>query len=349
MHEASIVPSSRKFELWLTILGALSGSLMLAIPAQAVTDTAYVAPKTGSDGNTGTNCGAAAPCQTLTAALSVSPKSVQIIEPGTFSPISITTALSIGCPVGGCTFDGSGGGAAITINASGSSVSLSGFLISSFGTAGTTGVLVTDVGKLELKNMTISGSDVGIQFSPTSGNSHLYLLNSEIKNAAVRNVLVQPTGSGSASAVFTGVKMHHGSSGFRADATTTTGGVSVNIVDSVISFASTNNVAAVAAGAGCSGSPTGATGPFARVLIERSVISYGGGNGVNANGCGAQILIDSTMTTQNAIAWIAQNTGLISTMGNNALFNNATNSSVVGGGAIVLRSPCSASFGGGLC
>jgi hypothetical protein len=229
-----------------------------------------------------------------------------------------------------CLFDASGGANGITVSAGVSDIiALARVTVAGFGTGGT-GVRINSAAKVELKDVSISGNSIGLAFTPSIGvfSSHLYVFDSDISLSSSQNVLVAPTGSTWAGAVITRTKVHHGSSGLRADATLG-GPVSVLIDDSVIGFHTNNGVAAVANGSGC---PSSFSGNPATVLLERSVIPYTSSNGVNANGCGANIMSDSTMATQNGTGWLAQNAGAIFSFTNNAVTANGTNANTTSGG-----------------
>jgi hypothetical protein len=290
--------------------GFYAGPVLAVAP-----DSVFVDPNVGLDGNP---CTATSPCLTLQHAASVvgDPGTIIISSSGSLAPVTISTSLTISCPTGSCIIDGSanfnGGVAmnAVTINAPGKGVGLNGVALGGYST-GLTGISVTDVGKLELKGTSISGFVTGINFAPSTGtNSHLYSFNSEIRNSSARNVVIAPTGANAATAVFTGTKVHHANAGFVADATTGTGGVSVVITDSVVGF--TNNNAVLVNGNAANGAP-------ARVLMDRSDVSYSSGNCILANGFTAQVFLTKSMVVQCGTAFNELSSGTIFTLGDNAV------------------------------
>jgi hypothetical protein len=317
----------------LVAAGSLVAAGLCAGPALAAPDAVFVDPNVGLDGNP---CTETSPCQTLAHAQTVvaDPGTIIILSSGSLAPpSSIATSLTITCPGGGCIIDGSANfnGSAmngVTISAgSTKSVALHNLSIGGYST-GLIGVSVTDVGRLELKGTSISGFGTGINFAPGTGvTSHLYVFNSEIRNSGTRNVVIAPTGSNSATAVFAGTKVHHANAGFVADATAAiVGGVSVVITDSVVAF--TNNNAVLANGNG------NIAQPGVRILIDRSDVSYSGGNCILANGFTATVTLTKTMVTQCGTALNPLASGTIYSYGDNAINFNTSNGSApsTGGG-----------------
>jgi hypothetical protein len=277
--------------------------------------TTYVDPLSGLDTNTSSNCSISAPCQSIVAALTVtaSPGTVLVTRDGNFAPITISGGQTIACPGIACIINSSGGATAVTVSAGANdTVGLNGVSISGYGTGGT-GILVTSVGKIELRGTSVSGNAVGINFSPTSGSSHLYLLDSEVRFSSAQNVEIAPTGSASAQAVFTHSRVHHGASGFKADASGTTGSVSVTLSDSVLSFHSNNGVTSV-----------GGTGSV-RLILDRVTITNTGINGVTSNGATSSVFMTKSVVTQNAVGLNSVNGGFIFSAGDNAVAFNSSN------------------------
>jgi hypothetical protein len=317
----------RKYALPI-VLGAVLVPLLHSVSAFAATaNVTYVDPITGNDTNATATppCTPKLPCATITGAMGATndPGLVVVVQGGVFPPFTITTGLTVSCLGVLCSIDGSGGGTGITVNAPGKGVSLNNVAVSGFGT-GTTGVQVTDVGKLELKNASISGFATGLNFVPAcSVSSHLYLFDSEIRNSSTLDILVAPTGACPASANFTGLRAHHGNAGFKADATTGTGGVSMVLSNSELSFFNNNIINAQGA----------ASGANVRVILEHVVLSHSSGNGVRASGATATVVLNDSMITQTVNPTQAVSGGNISSYGNNALrFNtNPATPSLNGG------------------
>jgi hypothetical protein len=313
-------------------VGSLVAAGLYAGPVLAAPDAVFVDPNLGLDGNP---CTETQPCQTLAHAQTVvaDPGTLVILSPGNVaSPSTITTSLTITCPGGGCIIDGSAnfnGGTAtngVTISAAANkSVALHNLSISGYST-GLTGVNVTDVGRLELKGVGISGFSVGINFAPsTAASSHLFAISTEVRNSGTRSVVIAPTGANAATVVFTGSKVHHANAGFVADATTGTGGVSVVIADSVIGFMNNNSILA-------NGNANAAAAP-ARILIDRSDVSYSSGNCILANGFTATVALTKTMVTQCGTALNPLSSGTIYSYGDNSInFNNSNGTAPSTGG-----------------
>jgi hypothetical protein len=305
-----------------SLIATVLMSGLYATSAYALQDTAWVDPNAGSDSNA---CTQAAPCQTVThAQTTVNDPGLIIILPGVVSPFTITTSLSVVCSSGHCSVSNStnngvsAGTSAITISAPNKGVTLSGLALSAFGTqSGAAGISVTDVGKLEVKNMSISGEPIGINFTPGSGtNSHLLVDDSEIRNSATRDVVIAPTSSNSASAEVTNSRINHANAGIVADASTGTGGVSVVVNRSEVSFMNNNNVNVIG----------NASGAAARVMLDGVVLSHSAGNCISSNNTTATVAMSKTMVTQCTTALLA-NGGGIFTYGDNAINFNTSNGS----------------------
>jgi hypothetical protein len=297
--------------------------------ANAAVPIAYVDSAAGLDSNVPA-CGRQAPCKTMATALSVitNPGLVVVVADSEFAPFTISAASSISCPGVACVVNSSGGATGITIAAGvNDTIILTGVAVSGFGSGGT-GISVTSAGKVELNHASVSGNTTGVNFSPSSGtSSHLFVQDSEVRFSSGLNLSVSPTNSVSATAVFTKSRIHHGRSGLVVDASAGGGGVSVVFEESMINFHNNNGVAIVAAGSGCPGSPAG---PFARLIMTRSVVSYAT-TGVNSIGCSAQAFLDNNTISQTTTGVAAQSNGTVTTTSNNAIgFNNVDVSGVLG-------------------
>jgi hypothetical protein len=298
----------------LLALGSLVAAGLYAGPALALPDTVFVDPNIGLDTNP---CTATSPCLTLShAAAQVSdPGTIIILSSGSLASVTITTSLTISCPSRGCIIDNMGNIFGVLINAPGKSVNLNGVAVVASGSS-LSGILVNDVGRLELKGVSISDFQSGLVVTPSTGaTSHIFVQDSVIKNSTLRGVMIAPTASNSVSAVFTGTKVHHGNAGFFADASGGTGNVSLVIRDSVVAF--TNNNAVLANG--------NAAGATVFVLIDRSDVSHSSGNCILANGATAQVALTKAMVTQCGTGLNPSSGGQIFTFGDNAVNFSTSN------------------------
>jgi hypothetical protein len=147
----------------------------------------------------------------------------------------------------------------------------------------------------------------GIEFTPSSGTSQLFVRNSTIQHNAA-GVMIKPGASGNVTASFDHVAITNNTGGgIKID--TTNGPVTVDITDSEINSNSGNGMNAVG----------GAGGP-AMFSIHNSVIAKNGAAGVQANGPSAAAMIDTTLLDSNTNgATTVINGGRILTYGNNRI------------------------------
>jgi hypothetical protein len=298
----------------LVALGSLAAAGLSAGPALALPDTVFVDPNIGLDTNL---CTETSPCLTLAHAATqvTDPGTIVILSSGSLAPVSITTNLAITCPSRACIIDGSGHYYGIQISAPGKTVNLTGVALEGYG-AGVAGILVYDVDRLALDDVSISDFSYGIYFIPSTGaDSHLFVQDSEISNSITRSVVLAPNSSNAVSAAFSRTRIHHSLAGIVADAVAGTGGVSVTFSDGVISFQTNNGVIA----------DGNAAGAVASVLIDNSAITYSAGNCVMANGATAQVALTKTMVTQCNVALNPLSGGQIFTYGDNAVNFSTSN------------------------
>ena len=90
--------------------------------------------------------------------------------------------------------------------------------------------------KCLVKNFVVLGGN-GILFAPSTGTSELYVANSTFINDAAAAgatsgaaIMVQPTGSGSATVSISHVEMQNNRVGFQANTTTTSGTVVAGLI-----------------------------------------------------------------------------------------------------------------------
>src|SRR5262249_21755766 len=102
------------------LLCMVAVTVAMAAAAQAATLRAFVSG-VGSDSNTATNCGHAAPCRTLANALTVVSSGGEIValDPAGYGPISIGGSLTlVGVPGAAINAPSGGNGITITTGAS---------------------------------------------------------------------------------------------------------------------------------------------------------------------------------------------------------------------------------------
>ncbi|HTS03022.1 MAG TPA: hypothetical protein VMN04_10900, partial [Thermoanaerobaculia bacterium] len=151
----------------------------------------------GDDANP---CSRTAPCKTFAGAISKTAASgeIDVLDPGGFGAVTITKSITIdgGSGIAGVLVSGTNG---IVINvASTDVVTIRNIDFEGLGT-GLTGILFLGGGALHVYNVTIrdfssSSTGVGIGFTPSSGNSKLFVSRSSIQNCR-GGIKVAPTGS----------------------------------------------------------------------------------------------------------------------------------------------------------
>jgi hypothetical protein len=216
----------------LPILSALLGmvvlvSSVLVSPVYAQATRTWVSG-VGDDVNP---CSRTAPCKTFAGAISKTAAggAINCLDSGGFGALTITKAISIVCDYveAGVLVAGTNG---IVVSAGASDiVILRGLDIEGTGT-GLDGIKFNTGAALHVEKCVIRGflgtPGNGIHFAP-SGTSQLFVLDTIVadnsKAAASAGILIQPTGSGGASALMDDVKMLDNGNGLIVDGSLTTG------------------------------------------------------------------------------------------------------------------------------
>jgi hypothetical protein len=188
--------------------------LVVASPALALANRVFVSARLGNDANSCDN--ALTPCQTFAGAVTqLNPNGeVIVLDSGGYGPVTITQGVTIEAPAGVTAFIHPPSGDAITVNASGATVTLRGLVLNG-GTQ--SGISVPAVGTLNVENCFITGFGFeGIyMFSP----GQLNVKGTDIKNCANNGIIV----NNSTGVATTWIDHCHldgnGSNGFQADTT----------------------------------------------------------------------------------------------------------------------------------
>jgi hypothetical protein len=261
------------------------------------------------NGNDANACTFAAPCQSLGRAIAVNEsdggdEAIGCVASGDYpidSAITISKSVTIDC---------SGTSASVyplTINGSGITVTLRNITI--FNWPNKTAILLTN-GTLVLDNVHIIRTGEAISAQPI-GPSKLVIKNSIFENNNA-GLLIKPGSGGSVVASFDHVTTtNNNGGGLKID--TTNGSVTVDVIDSNISFNAGNGLNAVG----------GAGGP-AMFNIHNSVIAKNATAGVQVNGATAAAMLDTTLLDSNASgATTVINGGHILTYGSNRIIGTA--------------------------
>jgi len=302
------------------VLSLICTGLFLApIGAHAQATRTWVSG-VGDDANP---CSRTAPCKTFAGSISKTAASGEIncLDPAGYGAVTITKAMAIVCDYteGGITAPSQ---TAITVNAAGASVFLSGLDLEGVG-SGINGINFVNGASLTVRNCTFrtfvtAGSGYGIRFAPPGGAA-LYVLRSTFDTNGIGGtggaIFVQPTGSGVVTVAISDTHTTNNGFGIRTDSSLMTGGsISASIMDSESSGNANAGIAALTAPA--SGVPNAMT-------ITRTTVAHNN-VGLNANGSVAGIHIGSSMLFDNVTGVKSNNSGTVDSFGGNQFYNNPT-------------------------
>jgi hypothetical protein len=277
-------------------LAALTATLALALPAQAVTLTRTFVSSAGSDANP---CTITAPCATFAHAYAVTAASgiVAALDPGKYGPLTITGAITINGN-GWAAITAPAGGDGIDINAGASdNVALIGLEIDGAG-ALSSGIVLNSAGSLTVTNCTLQNfasdgitgnTGNGIRILPTAGTLAFTITNTTVSNNGNIGIdLGSPGGSPSVNGVIDHVTANANSSGISVNGRGATGGsMVVTISDSIVS----NSNEGIFAGFGPA---------TIKVSIDNVTVSGNTGIGITAQ-TPANVLLGRSVITGNGI------------------------------------------------
>jgi len=278
-----------------TVLATALACSLGTAPANARART-FVA----SYGNDGNPCTFGSPCRNFQQAVNVvdAGGEVTAIDSAGFGPISINKSVTITSP------DGveAGivpvlGGNAITINAGSSdAIGLRGLTIDGAGGA-LNGIVFTTGGSLTVQNCVIRNlTGQGINFVSTTPSS-LSVSHTYVGNNGGYGILVKPSGSAAATAVFNHVEAQYNGAnayGIALDGSLTTGAVSGTATDTV----SSNN------GGGFLAQGNSGTGGNGSLMVVRSLAANnhtGVSAGINSGIFPSVLRISQTTITGNVV------------------------------------------------
>jgi hypothetical protein len=285
--------------------------------------------QTGSDGNISTNCGASKPCQTFSAALSVTSPGgeVNCIGPvGEFNDataINIAQAVTIDChgSFGGLEKNTNNG---FVINASGAVVTLRGLNLNGlFGfdggpAAGDNGVVIQAAAVVNIEDCVIDNfAQSGINDQRTGGGQ-LFIGNTVLRNnggssgSLSSGIYIVP-GSGMTATVSIDHSQINGNYfGIVGDGRS--GGIiKGTIKDSVVSGNTENGITALSSGSSV------------LFVLDQTEVSANAAAGLFANGSGSGVLARNTTVFDNGVGLDAASGGGLVSYGNNSVAGNTTN------------------------
>ena len=269
------------------------------------------------NGNDANDCTRATPCRTFSGTLAkISPGGeLDILDSGDFGPVTINKSVSLvsSGPLGGIQI---GTGTAITINAGANDkVVLRGLTIDGLGT-GLNGISFVSGGSLYIEDCTINNfSQYGLDFAPTNGTGKLFITTSLVRNTGVGTTggavhLIAATGQGFVAAV-DGLRSENSVFGLKAE--------TLGVITVRNSLATNNGYSGFSAV-----TPSGSSSGALRMLIENSVTTHNGTNGVVASGPGSIVTISNIVVTNNQTGLNAASGGSIISFGNNKVQGNTT-------------------------
>ena len=264
------------------------------------------------------------PCRNFQQAVNVVDPGGEVtaIDSAGFGPINITKAVTITSPDGvEAGIVPAAGGNAITINAGSSdAIGLRGLTINGAGSA-LNGVVFNTGGTLTIQNCVVRNlTGQGIDFVPNTGISSLSVSYTYVGNNGGYGILVQPSGSASATAVFNHVEAQYNGPnvyGIALDGSLTSGTVDGTATDSV----SSNN------GGGFLVQSNSNMGN-GNLMVLRSVAANNH-TGLQATGLGVAVpvlRVSETTVTTNVLAC----NGQVETYLDNTINNNQTGDSCTG-------------------
>jgi hypothetical protein len=263
-----------------------------------------------ANGGSGSACTSAAPCGSLSNALSVdNGGQVTCLDPNTTSEISTTFSNSVTIDCLGLNLVGPNNEVGLVLAGANQIVKIRNLTMN--GVPGGLSAIQVTGGALILENCVFENfSGVALDIEPT-GPFNLVIRNSRLSNNA-SGILLKPGAGGSITATLDHVTIT-GNNGGGVKVDTTNGPVTTDVTDSVVSDNAGNGINAL-----------GNAGGQAVVNIKNGVVAKNGAVGVQANGANAGVLVQMTLFDQNAAgATAAVNGGHISTYGNNSITGSA--------------------------
>ncbi|MDB5069211.1 MAG: hypothetical protein JWM87_322 [Candidatus Eremiobacteraeota bacterium] len=296
---------------------ALAGFCLFAPTAANAQATRTWVSGLGDDANP---CSRTAPCKTFAGAYSRTAVAGEIncIDAGGYGAVTISKSLAIKCDNTEAGVLVSGTNAIVINGAAGDVVWLSGLDFEGLGPAALSlnGIKITGGAAVHVVNCVIrgfgsnNGTDGNGIFVNNGTFTKLYVVNTQISDNANVGIEVKPTLSNFATAEIKDSSAVNNLTGFRANATTTTGGVNIDIVDSV-SYGNS--------GAGINATST--TGA-AQIMMNRVTTSHNGTFGIRVDGGSAAVRFGYSSITGNGTATSAINGGVLGSYNNNEINGN---------------------------
>ena len=227
-------------------------ALGLAAPALAQATRTWIA----GDGDDANPCSRTAPCRTLQVAYNkTAPRGfINVLTNGYVGPITISKPISImGGGPGASNIMTSGTGILVSAGPN-DVVRIQGLSITTLGT-GTAGISFTSGAAMHVDNVLVYAfaGGPGLIVAPASGAPKIFVSNLTVDDTPSNpGVMIQPTGTGTVTAIFDGLTLNNNANGILVDSSASTGaaGVVAVIQNSLISEGSYGVSAVSAPGAG---------------------------------------------------------------------------------------------------
>src|SRR5262249_15387695 len=163
------------------------------------------------------------------------------------------------------------------------------------------------------------GPGTGIRFAPPNGvTASLHVTDSIIEGnglpASGGGIIIQPAGSGSARVVVEHSRVENNTYGIFANGTGSTGVISVQVRDSVVSNSKFSGIAAF----------TSAGQSITSVVVDHSSSLLNGANGILSQGAGGFVFLKDSTIMSNVTGLSAVSGGEIFSYQNNGLTGNVT-------------------------
>ena len=302
-----------KTSVFLAAIGLLCVPMLNVDAAHAAGASRTWISGVGSDGNP---CSRTAPCLTLAGAyLNTAPGGeIDCLDEGGVGTLNITMAITIDCRAGFAGILGSVGVNGMVVNAgAGDIVNLKGLSFQGL-SIGPNAIRFLAGHSLYVTDTVIQNfTNWGIDFE-SNGNSLLVVADTFIANtgsgASSGGILVQPGGTGTATVTLDRVRLADNVVGILANGTTTSGGVRVELTNSIVTSNAGNGVWALRGG-----------GAQTIVIVDGNKIVNNAGTGVLADTSSAVLLSNSTVARNGVGANVTG--GTLFTYGNNVIDNNA--------------------------
>lgn len=302
-------------------------ALALAGTASAQASRTWVSG-VGDDANP---CSRTAPCKTFAGAISKTAAGgeISVLDPGGFGGVTITKSISLNSVYsgeGGILVSGTSG---ITINAGATDVvNISGLYLEGLG-SGIKGINILSAGAVNIqdtyiKDFRAAGTGYGVFVAPSTNDVKVSISNSVISANGDANggagVAVAPTGAGKATVVIDGTQIIGNAVGVKADGTSATGAISVQVNRSVTSNSIGQGLLAF--------SDPGAT---VSLFVTDTVSSNNGSPGLRVQGANATATVSgSTFTGNGGPGMQAKNGGVLNSYrDNHSLLNGFPDSATV--------------------